>query len=167
MSKAKMTRQELREHYEQNHAPENWENWGDANPEAHGGVWVSYNPDRGVWSVFETVHAGTYEQLENPENYGKQYVTAAEIHWGDLFDENGELTDGRFGGFKSHIKSYSDRRPKTPDGIVVNGELTQMAAWYGVENADPYGGNVGGYSERGSYDMENYDAVLQSLGIDR
>lgn len=167
MSQTKMTRSELQQYYEQNNAPENWENWGDANPEAHGGIWVSYDTDRSVWTVFETVHAGTYEQLENPEDYGKQYVTSAEIRWEDLFDENGDLTDGRYGGFKSHVESYSDRRPKTADGIVVNNELTNMVAWYATEFAEPYGGNVGGYNERGCYDMEDYDAVLQSLGIDR
>ena len=48
-----------------------WENFGDANPEHHGGLWVTYNGSR--WSVYETVPATELidrEEIEAHESKG-------------------------------------------------------------------------------------------------
>jgi hypothetical protein len=158
-------REEIRDRYEADHAPDGWENWGDANPEAHGGIWVSYDPDNGSWAVYETVHRGTYEELDDPEDWGQQYVTQAEVHWSDVVTEDGEFTEGRFGGFKSHAETF-DRAPDTPMGCVVDGDLTKMVAWFGIEIADPAYGGDGGRRGSGLFDRETYEDVLDACGID-
>jgi len=156
-------RQQLRERYEADHAPDGWVNYGDANPEAHGGIWVSYDPDRDRWEVYETIHAGVYEELDDPEDWGQQYVRRGEVHWQDVLTEDGQFRDGH-AGFASHAETF-DRAPDLPMGVVIDGYLTKMVAWYAVERAEPYGGEVYGYNRTGFHDCDSYDAVLEAIGV--
>ena len=157
------SRKQLKEYYENNNNPpvSEWDNYGDVNPEAHGGIWVSYDPEYAVWTVYETIHMGAYEHLDDPENYGKQYVRSAEVGWKDLYTEEGNFRIGKFGGFKRTVESMNCTQH--PEGIVIDGDLTRAVAWYAAERGDPFGGDNG--VRTGEYDRESYDDVLRAIGV--
>lgn len=150
-------RTHLRALYERD-APDGWHNYGDANPEAHGGLWISYDPDHGEWTVYETVHAyeiGLTDDPADAEDWGVQYVTRADLQWRDVVTESGEWSDTF-----DHIPDVYHRGHPEPLGAIVDGGLTAVVAHEARKwsEPDPYRDQP--------VRKDSYGDVLDSHGIE-
>ncbi len=150
-------REQLREYYEESgDAPtECWENYGDANPAAHGGGWVHYD---GGWD-----HIGTFvaEEVGYPEDeydvddpIEAQYVYWGEVHWRDIVTEDGEWTDEAQRTIDSIHGAHA-----TPAGAVVDGRLTWFVAAFADEVRE-------GYPRHDPVHTGEYEDILSSLGVE-
>jgi hypothetical protein len=130
-------------------------NYGDANPEAHGGVWITYDPDHREWEVYVTTHAAVYSDDAGEEDYGDQFVKRASIQFRDVITEDGEWTDRM-----ESLLSELHRDVHSPMGAVVDDQLTALVAFHGDDHAHqiPY--------RDPRHQKESYDALLASLGIE-
>lgn len=156
------TRESIRERYENSgNAPtEGYRNHGDLNPDAHGGIWATYDADHGEWEVYETiptveVGASVFSPPPREEDYGDQYVTTASVQWSDVVTEGGEWTeeaqreaDAIHGGHDS------------PLGAVVDGQLTGFVAHFATHRTDPYPYRSPRHRE------DSYADVLESIGVE-
>jgi hypothetical protein len=131
-----------------------YRNYGDANPEYHGGIWIAYDVDRRSWDVWITSLA--YEVgLHDTDHPGVQLVEAAEIHFSDVVADDGTWTDTF-----DHIPDTYHRGHRDPIGAVVDRELTAYVAHEARKWADPY-------PYRGQpVEEHNYEHVLDRFGIE-
>jgi hypothetical protein len=149
-------REELREFYENSgEVPDDCHaNYGDANPEGHGGNWVTYNPEIGHFELIGTFHASTYFD-EYDDEAEAQYVFYNELWLSDIITEDGDFTDSALSTAKSLSGCSED-----PAGLIVDGRFTWFVAAMLDEYREPYdhhGDSVreGAYSE-----------ILDSLGVE-
>lgn len=156
-------RKAVKDRFDENHAPENPDvhrNFGDATPEGHGGVWCSYDKNRGEFEVYSTMPSAEYGLPETEiENPGDQYVEHGYVDFDDLVAENGE--------WKDEVQSYIDtfhRSPETPMAAVVNNRFMALAAWY-AEQYTSRPCRTHNDHMQGRVIKENYDAVLDKFGI--
>jgi hypothetical protein len=150
------TREEIRERYEDAAEAiiEGWLNFGDLNPDGHGGVWATYDPDHGEWTIHRTtisVEVGFEDAGE--EDGGDQYVEHGYIEWQDIVTEDGEWTDPA----QHEIDTLSSGHD-SPMGAVVDGDLSSFVAHFAA-----YGERV--YDHR-RVQKDSYADVLDSLGIE-
>jgi len=156
MTHETVTREEIRERYEDGDFPTDdaWENYGDANPEYHGGTWISYDPDRGEWTVYETIHSDVYLEDADPDATGDQLVQTASIQFRDIVTDLGEWK----GPALAEVKALANAHD-TPMGAVVDGRLTALVAGCAYRWSDPMP-----YRDN-RHQMDSYADVLDSLGI--
>ena len=156
MTQETVTREEIRERYEDGEYPteDAWLNYGDATPEGHGGLWISYDPDFGSWTVYETQPAATYMDVADPDDGGDQLVWVAEFAWRDIVTDLGEWK----GPAISEVESLANA-PDTPLGAVVDDRLDWLVAGCARRRSDPepYRDN--------RHQKDSYDDVLDGLGI--
>lgn len=145
------TRSEIRERYEQDAPTDGHVNYGDANPDAHGGLWMSYDPDFGEWEVFETVPACEYYDDADDEDWGDQFVRLGYVDWDFIITEDGQWTD-HFGRHVGEVHRSHDR----PIGAVVDGDLEAHIAHWVSQRADP----------EGRLQKDSYADVLAAHGIE-
>jgi len=131
------------------------QNFGDVNPEAHGGIWVSYDPDSREWEVYVTTHAAVYYDDAGEEDYGDQLVRRASVQFRDVITEDGEWTDRM-----ESLISELHRDAHSPLGAVVDGQLTALVAFHG----DDYARKIPHRDPRRQAD--SYDALLTGLGVE-
>lgn len=131
------------------------ENFGDANPEAHGGIWVTYDPDHREWEVYTTTQAALYEEDAGEEDYGDQFVKRACLQLRDLVTEDGEWTDTA-----QKLVDELHNAHETPMGAVVDRRFTSFAAYLGDDHSRflPY--------TDPRRQEQSYDALLASLGVE-
>jgi len=151
------TREEIRDRYESEleAIAEGWLNYGDMNPDGHGGIWASYDPDHGEWEVYETtLSAMVGWEDAGEEDSGDQYVSHGYVQWRDLVTEDGEWTETAQREADSLHRGHD-----TPMGAVVDGDLSAFAAHFvafrGPMDARP-----------GRVQKDSYADVLDSLGIE-
>jgi len=149
-----------------------WENFGDANPEHHGGLWVTYNGSR--WSVYETVPATELidrEEIEQEigeevdfDDPGHQYVRDAAVDMSDIVTMSAEWT--------ASMEREIDKLPRphrTPPAAIVNGDMTKYVAHYAV---GPQNHNKGPVADSrnslidGLVLEDSYADVLDYLGVE-
>jgi len=157
MTQETVTREEIRERYESGDYPtrDAWDNYGDANPEYHGGLWVSYDPDHGSWTVYETFHSDVYLEDADPDATGDQLVWVAHFDWRDIVTDLGEWN----GPAISEVESLQNAHD-TPLGAVVDDRMTWIVAGCARRRSepDPYRDN--------RHQHDSYDDVLDALGIE-
>ena len=156
MTQETVTREEIRERYEDGDFPTDdaWENYGDVNPEYHGGRWISYDPDHGEWTVYQTIHADLYLEDADPDATGDQLVQVSSFQWRDIVTALGEWK----GPAASEVEALSNA-PETPLGAAVDDRLTWIVAGCADRWSDPYP-----YRDN-RHQKDSYDDVLDSLGI--
>lgn len=152
-------REQLRNHYEASgDAPTDcWENFGDVNPQPHGGDWVVYKPEYGKFEL-----RGTYPAIEmgfdipTEEELQHQYVYQNECRFGDIVTEDGYFTESA----RSTAESlYSC--PSEPSGLVADGRVT----WFVVAYLDEYRYPYARHPNNSVYEGDYYD-ILDRVGVD-
>ena len=149
---------EVRRRYEQYIAAEDldgvYRNYGDANPDLHGGIWVAYDVDRQAWDVWQTTPAEEYG-LADFESPGSQVVEAGEIHWEDVVDDDGSWSDTF-----DHVPTTYHNGHHNPLGAVVDRRLTALVAHESRKWSDPYP-----YRDQ-PVEEDSYEEILDRFGID-
>ena len=112
-----------------------WENYGDASPAHHGGLWISYNGYGYGWSVYQTTPATELFDREEVEEAlrrevdfdepGHQYVVEGELNLTDIIAISGQWADGMQTEQDELTRGHPD-----PVGAIVDGDLTKYAAHY-------------------------------------
>jgi hypothetical protein len=149
-------RAEIRDYYETEGNPpvDCHRNHGDATPDAHGGQWVTYDPERGHFESIGTFPAvdviGGYDGPETD-----QWVYYNELYFSDIVAENGEFTDRA-----QRTADAIHGAPDTPAGLVVNGRLTWFVAAVLDERREEHG-----HHGESVYEGE-YADILSRLGVD-
>jgi len=143
--------EELRQMYEMDAYRRNdgYVNFGDVNPELHGGIWIEY--DGGWWDVVETIHASAVDRRFDDTELGYQFVTTAGVHWSDVVSDDGSWTNTY-----KHIPETVHGGHKWPLGAVVDNELDMNVAHESIKEMTPYEQPV---------KMDSYDAVLDRFGV--
>jgi hypothetical protein len=151
-------RSEIRDWYESEQDPpvDCHENYGDVNPEGHGGVWVTY--DDGEWTAYETtISSEVGFEDAGFEDAGDQYVTMGYVQWRDLVTESGEWTDTA----KRFVDTFHNSH-EYPMGAVVDGRMTALVAWFITDRqSHPVRAGTDGRIQK-----DNYEQVLSAVGID-
>ena len=157
MTQETVTREEIRERYESGDHPtdEAWENYGDVTPEYHGGRWICYDPDRGEWTVYQTMHADVYLEDADPDATGDQLVQVSSFQFRDIVTEDGEWAEVA----QAEVSALSAGAPDTPLGAVVDDRLTWIVAGCSDRRSEPYP-----YRDS-RHQKDSYEDVLDSLGI--
>lgn len=157
------TRAQLQNAYEASDPPVvRWENKGDATPDAHGGLWISYDTND-VWEVVETVPAAVVFDDSDRFNFdgeGDQYVRTARVPFSDVVSESGEWTDDL-----AHMMDTLHRPDHTPAGAIVDGNLTGHVAHHATGprgTCEP----VGHGPDAGIVRKDTYADVLDSVGVE-
>lgn len=147
-------RSELREYFETECNPpvDCHRNYGDANPDAHGGHWVTYDPERGHFEGIGTFHAHEMGFDVDPEA-DAQWVYHGEIYLSDVFTEDGEFTD------RAQRTADSLHRCPGPAGLVVDGRLTWFVGAMLDERRESYS-----HYDDSVYEGE-YTEILDTLGV--
>ena len=149
---------EIRRRYEQYIAAEDldgvYRNYGDANPDLHGGIWVAYDVDRQAWDVWQTIPAEEVG-LADFESPGVQLVEAAEIHWEDVVDDDGSWSDTF-----DHVPTTYHNGHESPLGAVVDCRLTWVVAGESRKWSDPYP-----YRDQ-PVEEDSYEEILDRFGIE-
>lgn len=124
--------------YERPDSPtEGYHNYGDINPEAHGGLWVKMVSDDKfrvieTWPAVEIgaplhLYAGSHDvDPDSEEAYRFQYVEEIDVCDEDLFDASGEFT-GIAAGNVEAISNW----PDSLEEIVAGGYLSRLAGEVG------------------------------------
>jgi len=75
--------------------PTEWQNYGDADPDIHGGQWIKFDPEYNQFDIVETTLLVEVAEFlaEDNENPGEQYVKQYSVGIDEMFDENGDFTD--------------------------------------------------------------------------
>lgn len=156
MTTETVTREEIRERYESGDYPTDsaWANYGDATPEYHGGTWISYDPDRGEWTVYETIHSDHYHEDADPDSTGDQIVRVATIGFRDIVTDLGEWK----GAAKAEVSALANAHD-TPLGAAVDDRLTWIVAGAAARWSEPYP-----YRDS-RHQMDSYADLLDSLGV--
>lgn len=96
--------------------PDEWVNFGDANPELHGGLFLRW--DRDMWQLVETRHPG-----DLPEGFDGQYVSEYYIEPEDVW-VNGNPSEGFTEEMVSEFETLtSHQQPETTwdmDNIAIS-----------------------------------------------
>lgn len=130
--------------------PDRYRNFGDANPEAHGGIWVQWDFDQ--WHVVRTQPLAELDDREFHE--GEQLVRQGYVQWDRVITDAGEWTDDMRSDLETYV-SYHDE----PAGAVIDGSLT---------------GDVGHFAHGLRFEFDRYEtvsekasyaAVLDSFGV--
>lgn len=149
---------EIRRRYEQYIEAEGLDgvylNYGDANPAGHGGIWVAYDVERQEWDIWETIPAEEVG-LADFESPGSQVVEAAEIHWGDVVDDDGAWSDTF-----DHVPTTYHNGHESPMGAVMDRRLTGIVAHEARKWSDPYP-----YRDQ-PVEEDSYEAILDRFGIE-
>lgn len=157
------TRAQLQNAYEASDPPVGrWENKGDATPDAHGGLWISYDTN-GVWKVVETTPAAEVFSESDRFNFdgeGDQYVRTARVSFSDVVSESGEWTDDL-----DRLMDTLHRPNHTPAGAIVDGNLTTHVAHYAVGTRGVVEA-VGNGPGAGVVEKDTYADVLESVGVE-
>ena len=142
---------ELRRMYEYRYevTPDGYVNYGDANPDLHGGIWVQY--DDGWWDVIETTHASVYDKRFDDTELGHQFVSTAEVHWSDVVNDDGTW-EGRYGRIPETV--YGGH--KWPLGAIVDNDLDKYVAHESRKQMTPY---------EQPLTLASYDAVLDRYNV--
>lgn len=153
-------RNEIRRRFEQYIVGEDldgvYQNYGDANPAGHGGIWIAYDVDHKEWDIWLTTHAsevGGNEELAEDDGY--QYVEAAEIRFADVVAGDGSWNTA----FESVPEVYSNG-PDSPLSAVVDDRLTWVVAGEARNWSDPYPYRDPIVRE------DSYEAVLNRFGVE-
>jgi len=79
-----------------------WENWGDANPKIHGGMFIQWDNDH--WHIIETIHGSVL-----PDGYISDDMVEIRDYWAypDELFESGDPNNGPTDYFKSEIEQLS------------------------------------------------------------
>jgi len=140
-----------------------WVNYGDLNPDMHGGLWVRYDPDYESFDVVETTHLANVnaDLAESYDDPGEQYVAAYNVQMSDIFTESGGLTDTMLS-----ILDQFQSPPETPLGIKHGRGLPYYVADFGffrgveskIVREDSYGDVIERYGvDPGESDNSQYD----------
>jgi hypothetical protein len=145
------SKSELRRMYEERNenTANGYLNYGDANPELHGGLWVQY--DAGYWDVIETMHASVYDERFDDTELGNQFVSIGEVHWTDVVTEDGTWSDT----YKDIPESVHGGH-EYPLGAIVDNSLDMYVAHECHKDMIPYEQPV---------QMDSYDDVLDRFNV--
>lgn len=112
-----------------------FENYGDATPEHHGGIWVTWDEETGKWTVYTTQPATELLAVEDLrlelgesvdfDEPGHQHVRRVDVYPGDVMTVEGEWSDAMERYQSSLTHRYGD-----PSGSVVDGKLTKHIAGF-------------------------------------
>ena len=152
-------RDAFHEHIEEQSLDGFYRNFGDANPEYHGGIWIAYNVDREAFDVYITFHAAEVG-LADPDrdDPGLQYVETAEIDLDRVIDLDGSWSDAF-----DHVPETYHRGHPSPMGAVVDRELTGYVAHEAHKWADTHDVY---HPDDPVVEEDTYDEVLDSFGIE-
>jgi len=129
-----------------------YRNYGDANPDIHGGLWAAYEDHH--WDIVETVHPHVMETDYPEDTPGHQYVLVGEAYLDEVVGPDGEWT----GQFESIPDKYSPGYAD-PLGAAVDGQLTHLVA------AEVRTSMIEPHREVHPYTKESYDAILDAMGV--
>jgi hypothetical protein len=163
MTESNTTRADVREHYEEAADTDGWVNYGDANPDKHGGIWLRYDDTAGCFEVFRTtpsVDVGFPDV--RPEDFGDQYVEYAGLYWSDVV--------AAYGGWTSEFQAAMSSLTATaqhasPTGAVVDGALEHHVAHEARQWSRPVHVTHGA-DDVGRIHADTYDDVLAVVGVD-
>jgi hypothetical protein len=135
-----------------------WENYGDANPEPHGGKFVRWDPDLGCWEVVVTVPWARITASADADD-DRQHVTTYQFYPDDVF-EGGDPANGFTEGMQRILRSLHESgglagaspEPDSP-------RFFERAAYY-VADLTHYHG------QSGYRTGDPYPEILDSHGID-
>lgn len=143
--------------------PEEWTNYGDANPRIHGGRWVRWEDDH--WHLIETrdlKEAGPEGMIQDGERYMiEDYV----IYPDDVF-AGGEPKNGLTDAMKGVLDSLSDtgydpdEYPEEPTEYAP--EFAENIAYYVVDI--PFHTGIHGRDE---YTADYWDYLERNYGIEQ
>jgi hypothetical protein len=145
------SRDEAREMLESNIDAGSWDNFGDARPGPHGGMWCKYDADRGEFDCHVTYRAAEMGLDADPDDVGDQYVMSQAVDWRDLIADDGTLTDWLHG----ELDSVSGAEPDIMHLLAEEVDLRAHAVCLARETA-----------RRRRVEGADYDDVLNQIGVD-
>lgn len=151
-------RDELKDHYdESDDSPTDcWDNYGDANPDVHGGDWLTYDSERGSFEL-----RGTFLAIEmgfdipEDEETEHQYVYYNECYFSDIVAEDGSFTESAL----STAESLSLNQG--PAGLIVDNSFTWFVAAYLDERRHSYS-----RGPKESVYTGDYAEILDRVGVE-
>ena len=151
--------------------PTEWENYGDLNPERHGGLFVKW--DKGMWHLIETTHHADIPEFlsKNEHMFSHMYIEPQDV-W-----KNGDPYKGFTNRMLKELKSFSNLpfvpfNPENADKNMPKDEsYTDYVEWYLSEHTNRLMGLVC-HSMRGYVDPTNdfstdYWSYLESYDIEQ
>jgi len=126
-----------------NNEPKNvYVNYGDVNPEDHGGLFVKANTNRNTVS-FDVVETIPADLVMDAEDSG-HYVNSGVLYFDDIVADDGKWTN-------LEIPSYTYGADSSPLGAAVDNRMLEVVAGYAplIVKPDPWGNNraTGSYEE--------------------
>lgn len=144
----------MNDNYQQ---PETWENYGDANPDRHGGVWVRW--DGGEWEVIETRPLADMDPDRDVDDPG-QFVRFLDVQPQDIFVD-GDPSKGYTDDAQYVVDTLSGAN-EIPEGLAVDGRVGWFVAAFATSGR--HGSH--GHRERELESWDDYWQMLESFGVD-
>lgn len=145
-----------------------WVNYGDVNPEPHGGIFVKYDPDWGSWELVRTVKLADV-MAEEPADSNRQMVDVLAVDHDDVFvegDPSKGLTDRMMSVLESLQREHLAPRNADPD-LPKDADHNYGYAPDFLEDISYYVADyiyhVGGRSD--IKECEDYDELIAGYGV--
>ncbi len=142
-------------------APAGWNNYGDADPAEHGGVWARWlgavdgSDGRDAWEVVQTDRSADMGFTDtSPDDMGDQYVRRSVVRFVDVVTESARWSDEILPEIRAASHAHA-----APLGAVVDGDLTRRVAHYATSPNHPE-------RESQRVNAPTYGAVLARFGVD-